>query len=285
MSFFFEFPHTRTYDSDLGWLIKTMKEIAAEYDELVSWMENHRTEYNELVRRVTVLEGKVNGFINEVNNRFDTLEIELKEEIYTEIQRALAQLNIDLGNMEAQLTSLRSDLIRAIEDVNGRIDTSETYLETYIEARLQEFINSIPDLTTINVFNPVKGYITSVQEAINDLYDLGRSEALTALEYDSLGLTAAEYDALLLTAWEYDNYGKTLIEAGGYYKNPWHYMTSPFTGEYVKLEVVINELASLHKDDTLTAGEYDALNITAGYYDTLDLTAFDYDWHGKTLVA
>ena len=61
-------------------------------------------------------------------------------------------------------------------------------------------------------------------------------------------------------------------------------MTSPFTGEYVRLEVVINELASLHKTDALTATEYDALDITATYYDGLNLTAYDYDWHGKTLV-
>ena len=34
---FFEFPHTRTYDSDLGWLIKKMEELLNEYNELVSW--------------------------------------------------------------------------------------------------------------------------------------------------------------------------------------------------------------------------------------------------------
>ena len=71
MSFFFEFPHTRTYDSDLGWLIKTMKELAVEYAALISWKEQHSTDYNELLRRVTVLENEVNGFINEINERFD----------------------------------------------------------------------------------------------------------------------------------------------------------------------------------------------------------------------
>ncbi len=282
---FFEFPHTRTYDSDLGWLIKKMEELLNEYNTLMSWKSQHETEYADLLRRVNSLESSINGFINEIDQRFAQLENELETEIYTQIQSALAELNLELGDMRAQIVDLRTDLTRAIMDLNGRINTEDILIREYIESRLQEFINSIPDLTTINVYNPVRGYITSVQEAINDLYNSARSEALTALEYDSMGLTASEYDALQLTAIEYDNWGKTLIYNAGYYFNPNHYMVSPFTGEMVRLEVVINELASLHKMDALTASEYDAKDLTATYYDGLDLTAYDYDWNGKTLVA
>lgn len=282
---FFEFPHTRTYDSDLGWLIKKMEELLNEYNTLMSWKAQHETEYADLLRRVNSLENSINGFIDEINQRFAQLENELETEIYTQIQSALADLNLEIGDMRSQIVSLRTDLTRAIMELNGRINAEDTLIREYIEARLQEFINSIPDLTTINVYNPVRGYITSVQEAINDLYNSARSEALTALEYDSMGLTATEYDDLELTAIEYDNWGKTLIYNAGYYFNPNHYMVSPFTGEMVRLEVVINELASLHKTDALTASEYDAKDLTATYYDSLDLTAYDYDWNGKTLVA
>ena len=34
---FFEFPHTRTYDSDLGWLIVSMKKLISEMDEFVEF--------------------------------------------------------------------------------------------------------------------------------------------------------------------------------------------------------------------------------------------------------
>ena len=282
---FFEFPHTRTYDSDLGWLIKKMEELLNEYNELITWKAQHESDYHDLLSRVIALEGSVNGFINEINQRFNDLENELESEIYTQIQAALAQLNLELGNMRAQIVDLRSDLTRAIVNLTGLVQSYDTLLREYIEARLQAFINSIPDLTTINVYNPVRSYITSIQEAINDLYNSARSEALTAMEYDSIGLTAAEYDALQLTAIEYDNWGKTLIYNAGYYYNPNHFMMSPFTGEMVRLEVVINELASLHKTDALTATEYDTKDLTAAYYDALDLTAYDYDWNGKTLVA
>ena len=33
---YFEFPHTRTYDSDLGWLIKSMEELLDEYNALMA---------------------------------------------------------------------------------------------------------------------------------------------------------------------------------------------------------------------------------------------------------
>lgn len=282
---FFEFPHTRTYDSDLGWLIKTMKEIESEVENLLSWMNTHKEEYKEINRRVSNLERKIDAFEREIERRFQDLKTELSEEIYTQIQTALSEINRLLGDMSSQIASLRSDLSRAILDLDSLMMANDEYIKEYIEARLQIFIDSIPDLTTVHVFNPVRGEDTDIQTAINDLYEIGRSEALTAAEYDAIGLTASEYDALDLTALEYDMYGLYLIERAGYIKNPFHYMSSPFTGEYVPLEVVISELAALHRDDALTASEYDALAIDADYYDALDLSAYDYDWHGKTLVA
>ena len=37
---FFEFPHTRNYDADLGWLIKEYKTLKAEYDVLTDCCED-----------------------------------------------------------------------------------------------------------------------------------------------------------------------------------------------------------------------------------------------------
>ena len=45
---FFEFPHTRTYDSDLGWLIKTVKQLVEEVDSLDDWKISHEAQYKQL---------------------------------------------------------------------------------------------------------------------------------------------------------------------------------------------------------------------------------------------
>lgn len=62
-------------------------------------------------------------------------------------------------------------------------------------------------------------------------------------------------------------------------------VTDPVTGIYGPVQNAIYSLYGLHTDDTLTASEYDALNLTATVYDGKQLSATDYDLHGKTLLA
>ena len=45
---FYEFPHTRTYDTDLGWLIKTVKDLLTCCDEMQGWKATHEAEYEQL---------------------------------------------------------------------------------------------------------------------------------------------------------------------------------------------------------------------------------------------
>ena len=282
---FFEFPHTRTYDSDLGWIIKEVKKISDEYQALIDWKNSHEAEYSELLRRVNNLEHEIDTFEAQIQEEFESLKNGLESYIYEQIHEALGQLIIELGDVRAEIIQLRADVTRAILDLEGDIRAQDQMLRNWVNARLDQFIEDIPDLTTINVWNPVRGALTSVQIAIDDLYNLGRSGGLTASEYDAMQLTASEYDSLDLTAYEYDNYAKDILGQRGIFKNPLYYMNSPFTGEYVPIVTVINELAHLHKADCLTASEYDALDLSAADYDAYDLTAFDYDWSGKLLLV
>ena len=45
---YFEFPHTRTYDSDLGWIIKTVKALGEAVDSMEDWKTQHEAEYLQL---------------------------------------------------------------------------------------------------------------------------------------------------------------------------------------------------------------------------------------------
>lgn len=46
---YFEFPHTRTYDSDLGWLIKTVKELTELVTDLEDWKTQFKDAYDQLM--------------------------------------------------------------------------------------------------------------------------------------------------------------------------------------------------------------------------------------------
>lgn len=62
-------------------------------------------------------------------------------------------------------------------------------------------------------------------------------------------------------------------------------MINPITGVYEDVRNVVDDIVSyFHTGDTLTAGEYDALDLTAGAYDAYDITAYDYDFNGKTIL-
>ena len=47
---FFEFPHTRTYDSDLGWLIKDYKTLDELIAAIKSWIEETQPTIEEILR-------------------------------------------------------------------------------------------------------------------------------------------------------------------------------------------------------------------------------------------
>lgn len=45
----FEFPHTRTYDSDLGWLIKCCKSVGEAIEALEKWKEEVQPQIDEFL--------------------------------------------------------------------------------------------------------------------------------------------------------------------------------------------------------------------------------------------
>lgn len=277
MAFFNEFPHTRTYDSDLGWLIKEVKEWADKYEDLVEfqeqideWKAGIDADLTSMQQQLSGYEQRFQQLSTDLYNQIVALQNDLEHEIDTrlnEIDLMVTQLILDI---EQRMSALARQLMSLIES-NNQLNRQ------YIETRLAEFIESLPEYTAENIFihNPVKGRTDSLQNTINDLYELSRVDGLTAAEYDALQLTAEEYDDLELTAYEYDNYGRRFLGIGV------NLIRSPFDGSFQSVETLIWRLAGLHKDD-LTAAEYDALELTAEEYDFEEITAYDYDWNGKT---
>ena len=63
-------------------------------------------------------------------------------------------------------------------------------------------------------------------------------------------------------------------------------MINPITGNYDDVRTVVNDIVLyFHTDGSLTASEYDALDLTAQDYDNYELSAYDYDFNGKNLLV
>ena len=187
MAYFNEFPHTRTYDSDLGWLIAKVSEITEEVQSFVEFQEEIQKGFNELSEKVEGWDKEIRDFEARI-----TFQIEQQN---INIERQFLQIKADIA---AELAAYLADLSGQIQNVRSYAEAENLLTKAYVDSVIADLLASIPDLTTVQVHNPVRnGELTPIQTAIDDLYDkIARQEAITAAEYDSAGLTAEEYESV-----------------------------------------------------------------------------------------
>ena len=303
------YPYTDFHEMNLDWLLTTYQSIVDKLNETIEWANNHQTEYEEAIARLTAVENEINTFEAQITAAFNQLQADLeadfaqqKAELERALQQTQAQVDAAIIQMQNEVTQQLADFVQefyqlkaevqaevnrllgiintAIDNLNATLAANNQYIFDYVETRLNEFIAMIPDYEHIYVYNPYRGEVTLLQQAINDLYSVAAIWGLTAYQYDSLELTASEYDSLGLSAIEYDTLGYKLL-----FKDPDNYMINPFTGTYDPIKTVIEYLAGLHKAETYTATEYDALELDADTYDAFECTAYNYDWFGKLYIT
>lgn len=234
----------------------------------------------------------INGFTDAYKQYTDEKVAELKtyvdglnDDIYNHIAEVEKNIRNDMNKKDAELDKkiddVQNNLIERINKLNVLIYqlNSETrdYIDTSI-AKLYDYINNyVP--SNMQVLNPVKGYYTSLNQALGDIYDNLRYNALTCNEFDALNLTCTEFDNLLLSCTEFDLYGAKRFRVDINL-----YMHNPFTGEYVFYQDVINQLAELHFNNPITTSEFDALLLTVTAFEAKALSAYTFDSNAKTAL-
>lgn len=234
----------------------------------------------------------INGFTDAYKQYTDEKVAELKayvdglnNDIYNHIAEVEKNIRNDMNKKDAELDKkiddVQNNLIERINKLNVLIYqlNSETrdYIDTSI-TKLYDYINNyVP--SNMQVLNPVKGYYTSLNQALGDIYDNLRYNALTCNEFDTLNLSCTEFDNLLLSCTEFDLYGAKRFRVDSNL-----YMHNPFTGEYVFYQDVINQLAELHFNNPITAIEFDALLLTVTAFEAKALSAYTFDSNAKTAL-
>lgn len=290
----FDFPHTHYYDTDLREVLDKIKFLLEEYNGLVNdiaeldeWRKNHEIEYSALLKEVQRIAREIDGFEAEVNQKFDELSSslyadfdELKGEVRSELASTITEIN-NLFNelkaqMEQQIFEMKQEISRLAYELQTEVGNFRNEMEDYIDERFDLFVQNLPDYEHLMVWNPVRGYQTTVQIAINDLYSMSNFWGLTAAEFDSLNLTCEEFESYELTCHEFDNLGYKLLN----YPDPDTHMLDPFDGRIKPIKDVVMELYGLHMGG-LTAAEFDALDLTAEEFDAKEVTAFEFDFFGR----
>ena len=298
--FFNEYPYRNISDTNLDWIFKNYQKILDDIKALQTWVETHKVEYQELKDKVDYVYNEIADFEASVNAEFDRLKTQLeaefaalkteisheldatKEEIEHDFNEAIAAITADYealkASVESEIQNLRIEFAQLSNWLSSQVGVINENVIKLVNDRLNEFINNLPDYENLIVYNPVQGRQTNVQTAINDLYVNFNIYGITARQYDSLYLTADQFDALYIDAITYDSEAYVVLG----YPDTRYYMRDPFTGLISKVQIVILELANLHKE-ALTAAEYDALDIDADSYDAMELTAYFFDWYGVSL--
>lgn len=167
------------------------------YDSEESFLQMLRKFYKYL-HELTEASKEMSDDIIELRTEVNNFEDEINEEIQR-INDILVEYDIKIERVKNELRIY----------VNDQIANLRNYVDSEDEL-LNERIRQI-EIGNIKVYDPSTGLYSPIQVVIDNLYDMGRSNALSASEYDALDLTATAYDAYELTARDYDLNGKTLL--------------------------------------------------------------------------
>lgn len=188
---YFEFPNTRNYDGDLGWVVKKLKETA----DLTAYL-------NEEFSKIVILtQQQIQGMIDAsiaannilVAQQLEALKIQITNEYKTYCNNQINSLKIYVDNQDLYYDSL----------AQGYADTALANAKTYTDDQVLNYTLMI---------NPITGEYEDVRNVVDDIITYFHSQdALTASEYDSLAMTANDYDLKELTAIDYDFNGKNLL--------------------------------------------------------------------------
>lgn len=234
----------------------------------------------------------INGFTDAYKQYTDEKVSELKtyvdglnNDIYNHIAEVEKNIRNDMSKKDAELDKkiddVQNNLIERVNRLNVLIYQLNGETRDYIDSsitKLYDYINNYMP-SNMQVLNPVKGYYTSLNQALGDMYDNLRYNALTCNEFDTLNLTCTEFDNLLLSCTEFDLYGAKRFRVDNNL-----YMHNPFTGEYMFYQDVINQLAELHFNNPITTSEFDALLLTVTAFEAKALSAYAFDSNAKTAL-
>lgn len=132
-----------------------------------------------------------------------------------------------------------------------------------------EAIKSLQDQINVLTYN-----LDSLRSSVDSQLDEFMSEviALVQGQIDNLKRYSDSEDAKLKAYIDDAIIGKIILY-------------NPATGLQDNLQNVINTIYDVSRTGSITASEYDALELTATVYDGKEITAYDYDVNGKAILT
>lgn len=182
---YYDFPHTRNYDSDLGFLISRYKELIERVDGIESTILSQAKDYTDAQLRT--YQDQLNRFRAEIQGRFN---------------RFTDTVNANIALMQRDISRFDAKIDNAIIGVNARtdlaIEQNNEYLKEYIS-------DQVIDVKVLNYFT---GDYVTIQSMLDYLAAFHARDGIT---YNQLAAREKTYTELAALAIDY-----TTLVTNGY---------------------------------------------------------------------
>ena len=163
------------------------------------------------------------GVLKKLNEVID--QTNSNTEFITNYSGKIEEIEAEINNLQQEMTDFEQNINQSIDlqfakikvELQSMVATALIQAKAYTDSVAANLENEIQQISIgqISLFDPTTGIYSPLQTVIDNLYNTGRTDALTATEYDTLDngepLTATAYDAYDITAYQYDNNAKSLL--------------------------------------------------------------------------
>lgn len=171
--------------------------IEKEFDALTDY-ELIKKIFEHFEKEINEIETKYEDILN-IRQEFEDFKVQVEQEFAVFAGQINDQVDSKLNENYNRIVALMSDYQTLF---NNELESLRNDLEHQIEEI---------ELGNVMAYNPTNGQIENVSKVIMDVYDLFRTDAITASEFDALELTATAFDATEITANEFDLEAKTIL--------------------------------------------------------------------------
>lgn len=223
-----------------------------------------------------------NQEIAKLKEYIDTLNNDMKEYLDGQVGNLNEKIDENYTNLDGKIDTVKQELQDNINTLTNLVYELNSRVYNYIETEINKLYKYIDKYACNNMkcLNPTNGLYESICKILSDIWDKLRYCGITCQQFDDALLTCDGFESLNFDCTEFDLYAGCIL-----HKSPRFYMHNPFTGDYVFYQNVIYELYNLHRNNPITAQEYDNLQLKAEVYDSKEITSFNYDDNAKNLLV
>ena len=154
--------------------------------------------FEHFEKEIKDLEDQYKDIIS-IRDEFNAFKIQVQQEMAVLSEQIIT-------NVDNRLEENYNNIVQLMSDYQTLFNNELQLLREDLEHEIEEI-----ELGNVEAYNPTNGQYENVSKVIMDLYNIFRTDAITATEFDALELTATEFDATEITASNFDLYAKTIL--------------------------------------------------------------------------